>query len=298
MIIDQGNLIVIAKTEKNIFLSSGNYTVIDFNISCTIGSEIIESSFLLYKKVTQQYKDQRILESIRELVPNNILREEENNLLAPLLRWFKDEFMRWTPSQIKCANCSDNANPATTNGKEFIMQAKVLRGISWKLRKVEIHTCASCGAVQIFPRYGEVLKVAEERTGRCSEWSILFGAILSSLLLQARIVHDYLDHCWNEVLINGKWIHVDSTLHYPISFNHPHYYEQNWGKKYLYVLAFDANKVVDVTQTYTEQWDSVLLRRRKGSRVQSNGDHHKEGVGGEKDDILPANFQSIYSSIE
>ena len=46
------------------------------------------------------------------------------------------------------------------------------------------------------------------------------------------IVQNYLDHCWNEALIDDKWIYVDSTLEYPISLNHPHYYEQNWTKKY------------------------------------------------------------------
>ena len=84
------------------------------------------------------------------------------------------------------------------------------------------------------------------RIGRCSEWSILFGALLNSLSIQTRIVHDFLDHCWNESL-NMKWIHIDSTLEYPVSFNHPYYYEQNWGKKYKNVLAFSANGLEDVT---------------------------------------------------
>ena len=91
---------------------------------------------------------------------------------------------------------------------------------------------------------------------------MLFGALLNSLSVQTRIVHDYLDHCWNESLINEKWIHVDSTLAYPISFDHPYYYEQNWSKKYSYVLAFSSNGLEDVTQRYTQQWDIVQLRRK------------------------------------
>jgi len=51
---------------------------------------------------------------------------------------------------------------------------------------------------------------------------MLFGAILNSLSIESRLVHDFLDHCWNESLINGNWLHVDSTLEFPISFNHPH----------------------------------------------------------------------------
>ena len=112
-----------------------------------------------------------------------------------------------------------------------------------------------------------ILKIAETRIGRCSEWSILFGAILNSLSIQTRIVHDYLDHCWNESLINKKWIHVDSTLNYPISFNHPHYYEQIWGKEYEYILAFSANNIEDVTKNYTEKWQIIQKRRRKNDKI-------------------------------
>ena len=61
---------------------------------------------------------------------------------------------------------------------------------------------------------------------------MLFGGIMNALNIKTRIVHDFLDHCWNEAIIDGKWVHIDSTLAYPISLNHPYYYEQNWGKKY------------------------------------------------------------------
>jgi hypothetical protein len=62
---------------------------------------------------------------------------------------------------------------------------------------------------------------------------------------------------------DAKWVHVDSTLEYPISLNHPYYYEENWGKKYEYVLAFSADKVEDVTQRYTQQWETIQQRRVK-----------------------------------
>ena len=57
-------------------------------------------------------------------------------------------------------------------------------------------------------------------------------------------------HCWNEALIDDKWIYVDSTLEYPISLNHPHYYEKNWTKKYKHILAFSYNSVDDVIFLY------------------------------------------------
>jgi peptide-N4-(N-acetyl-beta-glucosaminyl)asparagine amidase len=201
------------------------------------------------------------LRSIRELVPDNI---PEGDMLTSLLKWFKN-YMQWTPKQIICNRCIDAKSDVTR-----FMETRIQAGDSPDVRKVEIHTCSSCGAEHVFPRYNDVLKIAEIRTGRCSEWSILFGAILNSLSLQTRIVHDYLDHCWNEVLLDGRWTHVDSTLEYPTSLDHPHFYEKNWKKNYQYVLAFTADKIDDVTERYTEQWESIIARRQNLQMVDFN----------------------------
>jgi len=63
-------------------------------------------------------------------------------------------------------------------------------------------------------------------------------------------------------MIEGKWVHMDSTLAYPISLNHPYYYEQNWGKKYV-LGFFPGGRVEDVTQRYTQDFDAVKERRKK-----------------------------------
>jgi len=99
--------------------------------------------------------------------------------------------MKWMPKELQCKICN--------NVKSMSVQ---ILGDSTTLRKTEIHTCNNCGSKQIFPRYVKIPKIAETKIGRCTEWSILFGAILNSLSIQTRIVHDYLDHCWNESLIN------------------------------------------------------------------------------------------------
>jgi hypothetical protein len=59
---------------------------------------------------------------------------------------------------------------------------------------------------------------------------------------------------------------IDSTLDYPISFDHPYYYEQNWVKKYRYVLAFSPNILEDVAKRHTQQWDIVQQRRRNSHK--------------------------------
>lgn len=216
-----------------------------------IDFDAIKNSFLFYKTITSQYQDPSVLKPIRELVPREAV---EGDVMPSLLKWFKD-FMTWTPNQIACERCSTNSNPV-------VMQVRVESGNSWQVRKTEIHTCDKCGARKVIPRYSDALKIAETRYGRCGEWSILFGAVLSSLSIKSRISYDFLDHCWNEVCLDGKWVHVDSTFQYPDSFDNPHYYERNWNKKYVYILAFSPERVEDVTEMYTEKLGEVMSRRR------------------------------------
>jgi hypothetical protein len=250
-------------------------------------SDPLKDTFLLYKKVTEQYGNPEILRIVRSLIPQDIVLQtttkDDWNIVA-LLRWFKNDFMKWTPKDPVCEMCVNKSNghgnviEGSSNSRSVaatpppIMQVKkIILGNSWKMRKLELFICNSCNYEYTFPRYGEILKIVETKTGRCSEWSMLFGAMLSSLGIKTRIVHDFLDHCWNEAMLSypegEQWVHVDSTLDYPISLNHPYHYEENWAKDYEYVLAFTADKVEDVTQTYTLKWEAVQKRRLKKKKA-------------------------------
>jgi peptide-N4-(N-acetyl-beta-glucosaminyl)asparagine amidase len=221
---------------------------------------ITKDILVLYKQVSRQYLDKGTLDSVTMLVPVKIKDEfdealsENADLMLPmtlLLNWFKQDFMKWMDKIPMCPRCN------------LSMISRSIKGNSWIVRSVEYHTCPQCSFTLVFPRYGEIENIAFNRIGRCSEWSFLFGAILCSLSIQSRIVHDFLDHCWNEALIGGKWIHVDSTLQYPISIDNPHYYEKNWNKKYRYVIAFSDNEITDVTKDYSYNWKMVLEQRKK-----------------------------------
>ena len=250
-------------------------------------SDPLKDTFLLYKKVTEQYRNPEILRIVRSLIPQDIVLQmttkNDARDIIPLLKWFKNDFMKWTPKAPlceMCANrgdgqsnvidgCSDDRSVAAVTP---IMQVKkIIIGNSWKMRKLELFICNSCNYECAFPRYGEILKIAETKTGRCSEWSMLFGAMLRSLGIKTRIVHDFLDHCWNEAMLSypegDQWVHVDSTLDYPISLNHPYHYEENWAKEYEYVLAFTADRVKDVTQRYTLKWEAIQQRRLKKKKA-------------------------------
>ena len=246
-----------------------------------------KDTFLLYKKVTEQYRNPEILRIVRSLIPQDIVLQttakDDGWNIVPLLRWFKNDFMKWTPKDPVCEICANrsgghnNVTERGSNGRSVaaalpIMQVKkIIIGNSWKMRRLELFICNSCKHEYAFPRYGEILKIAETKTGRCSEWSVLFGAMLNSLGIKTRIVHDFLDHCWNEAMLSypegERWVHVDSTLDYPISLNHPYHYEENWAKEYEYVLAFTADKVEDVTQTYTLKWEAIQQRRLKRKKT-------------------------------
>jgi peptide-N4-(N-acetyl-beta-glucosaminyl)asparagine amidase len=210
--------------------------------------DTIKNFFLFYKTITSQYNDPKVLKTVRNLVPNDVL---EGDTVPLLFKWFKG-FMTWIPNQITCDRCNDSN----------FMQVKIQKGNTWQVRKTEIHTCTKCHAKKIIPRYSDVLKIAKTRYGRCGEWSILFGAVLNSMSIKSRIAFDYLDHCWNEMYLDNKWFHADSTFEYPYSFDNPHYYELNWKKQYIYVIAFTQDSIEDVTDRYTEQLDAVLSRRK------------------------------------
>ena len=229
---------------------------------------------MLYKRVSEQFVDNQVLEDVRNLVPADVLNDDDP--LIALLKWFKQDFMKWTPTVINCPKCS--SAPA--------MQAVVETGASWRLRKIETHTCPNCGYIHVFPRYAEIPKIAQTRTGRCSEWSMLFGAMIGSVGMPVRIVQDYLDHCWNEAYVKGRWVHIDSTLAFLLSLDSPHYYERNWGKKYLHVLAFDSKKVEDVTERYTEHLETVLQRRAKS-----------DSMGFDEKVFLPESLMSFYAKV-
>jgi hypothetical protein len=208
------------------------------------------ANFKFYKDISEQYTDHTILDSVNQLVPEKFLKSSlDHQSLPPLLHWFKNDFMKWMPKELQCSRC------------HMRMRVQVKEGDLKILRKTEVHSCDKCDFSITFPRYVKIRKIAEIKIGRCSEWAILFGAILNSLSVKTRLVHDFLDHCWNESLINKKWIHLDSTLNFPISFNHPYYYEQNWGKEYEYVFAFSTNSIEDVTRCYTEKWQMIKKRR-------------------------------------
>lgn len=126
--------------------------------------------------------------------------------------------------------------------------------------RVESWVCKDCGTPARFPRYNHPAKLFETRTGRCGEWANAFTAICKALGHDARLVLDWTDHVWTEVFVAefDRWVHMDSCEN---AFDTPHIYEQGWGKKLTYCVAFSNIEIVDVTERYV--LDRVLNLQRR-----------------------------------
>jgi hypothetical protein len=140
-----------------------------------------------------------------------------------------------------------------------------------KASRTELYHCHMCHEYTRFPRYNSVWHVLESRRGRCGEYSMLLYRFLRALGHPTRWVVDWSDHVWAEILLGGRWVHldpceaaVDQNLLY-----------QDWGKKQTYILGFAAPLdkhlfmdecptplVEDITATYTsDSWEVICQRR-------------------------------------
>lgn len=89
------------------------------------------------------------------------------------------------------------------------------------------------------------------KLGSCGEFSTLFIELARTAGMQARIAGTPgEDHQWNEVLINSKWVHVDSTLDTSDSFNNPYMYQDKWKWNLSKIYAYYNGEQTDVTNNY------------------------------------------------
>ena len=135
----------------------------------------------------------------------------------------------------------------------------------------ELILCSTCSKVTRFPRFNALNKVLSARRGRCGEYSVLALRMFEMLGYQARWVVDWADHVWVEILVRGRWMHVDPC---EASIDEPHLYE-GWGKNATFVFAFGKDgSVEDVTAAYTTHCQELIEGRRVAKGVNSALVHH------------------------
>ncbi len=91
----------------------------------------------------------------------------EDALVLTLVKWFKNDFMRWV-DPIMCPACGGSTS--LKGGDEPNAQER-LDGAG----RVELHECldTSCKGMKRFSRYGSVRKLLETREGRCGESELI-----------------------------------------------------------------------------------------------------------------------------
>lgn len=180
--------------------------------------------------------------------------------MRQVLRWFKHGFFKWTNSP-SCEHCGSSDTHTVGSTSPTPTEKQFGAG------NVEVAQCRKCGGQTRFPRYNDPSKLLETRNGRCGEWANCFTLLCRALGYEARHVHDWTDHVWTEVYSDSlqRWLHADSC---EAALDTPLVYEQGWGKKLTYCIAYARDNVLDVTRRYTRKFDELLTRRKEFTEQQ------------------------------
>ena len=210
----------------------------------------------LFEERLASYKDKEMQQKIKEIIPTRPANSTSEQYVKILLKWYKKEFFTWC-SKPKCQGCGQNdKNLVCLNYRDTPNEEEKK---FWAYR-TERYMCNNCKKEVRFPRYNKTIKLLETRTGRCSEWSCLFGGILYTCGFKTRLINNFEDHVWNEFYNEEekRWIHIDSCEE---AYDTPLLYEQGWGRVMTFILGLSDDGLVEVTPRYVKDWKIVNERR-------------------------------------
>jgi len=130
---------------------------------------------------------------VNDIVDNNM--DDETKTKA-ILEWF------------------DSSNHNIFNNYQLFKQGKLLYRVTDKM--VKLYSCPPYIGVRSF-NDKDSLWILTTQFGHCGEYALIFRDIAEDAGLKVRLVKcSGEDHVWNEVLINGEWVIVDTTaVHLP-----------------------------------------------------------------------------------
>ena len=217
--------------------------------------DFMEVINLLEKRI-ESYKDKEFQKKIKEIIPQRPPGSTSEQYIKILLKWFKKDYFSWC-NKPKCPGCGENdKNYKCINYREEPdEEAKKY----WAYR-TERYLCNNCNKEVKFVRYNKVIKLLETKTGRCGEWSNLFGGILYTCGFKTRLVNNYEDHVWDEYYNEEekRWIHIDPCEE---AYDTPLVYEQGWGRVMTFIVGLSDDGLVEVTPRYVKDWKIVNERR-------------------------------------
>lgn len=137
-----------------------------------------------------------------------------------------------------------------------------IKGLDWKqLLDWEHRHLEYTKAELPKPRAEMPVDIVLQAKGRCGEFALLYNGLLQANCYGARILIDCStlqdkskkaagDHVWNEILIEGAWLHVDPTEK---RIDQPLMYALEWSKDVNMVYAITEKEILDVTKDYRPQ---------------------------------------------
>lgn len=178
-------------------------------------------------------------------------------LVLELLNYFKNDFFKWVNSP-DCTSCGSNKEVQSLGAIKPSSSTTISESEAKidQISVVEIHECKKCHQRIEFPRINNPVTLLTTRRGRCGEWVNCFMLILQALIGggdedsdRIRYVWNQEDHVWCEYysLSSKRWIHLDPCEGV---FDEPLLYCNNWGKKMSYVIGFNHNYIIDLSDKY------------------------------------------------
>jgi peptide-N4-(N-acetyl-beta-glucosaminyl)asparagine amidase len=195
-------------------------------------------------------------QKIKEIIPARPPGSTSEQYVKILLKWYKKEFFTWC-NKPKCPQCGQNDKNITPLNYGENPNEEEKKFLSYRTEK---YLCNNCNIEVRFSRFNKTIKLLETRTGRCSEWSNLFGGILYTCGFKTRLINNFEDHVWNEFYNEEekRWIHIDSCEE---AYDTPLVYEQGWGRVMTFILGMSDDGLVEVTPRYVKDWKIVNERR-------------------------------------
>ena len=216
----------------------------------------------LFEQRLQSYKNPELQQKIKEIIPARTEGLTSEQYVKALLKWYKKDYFTWC-NKPKCPKCSQNDKNLTVISRVEKPNESELKYLAYK---TEVYLCNQCQIEVRFPRCNNPIILLETKTGRCSEWSNLFGAILYTCGFKVRLINNFEDHVWNEFFNEEeqRWIHLDSCEE---AYDTPLLYEQGWGRVMTFILGMSDDGLVEVTPRYVKDWKIISERRSEKMEI-------------------------------
>lgn len=197
-------------------------SLLSFSVTETPGvheeAQELRKLLLSLSSIPERWDDPEVLDQALQMVPLHRIYSEANEeklkqearaddtaeshwgfdefVIMGLMHWFKREFFTWSVNPL-CPTCYNSTR---------------IEGNPHDTEMVQ-HRCMNlnCGVTARFPRYEDLRRSLQTRSGRAGDWANCFGLFCRALGTRVRFVWSAESYVWVEVLSErqNRWIHID-----------------------------------------------------------------------------------------